>query len=72
MSNYIQPGSASTSGVMGVEGQNRAINPAVTVMPHLAGAVSGNPMNLSWPLPRFIEPGLSLRDDPAGTIRGHL
>jgi hypothetical protein len=69
MPNYIQPGSAQTSGVMGVEAQNRAINPAVTVMPHQAGDPKANPLGLVWPLPRFVEPGLSVRDDPQGTLR---
>jgi hypothetical protein len=69
MGNYIQPGSPSTSGVSGNEAANRAINPAVTVMPHQPGSVSGNPLNLSWPLPRFIEPGLSVKDDPSGVLR---
>ena len=69
MSNYIQPGSPQTSGVMGFEGQNRSISLAVTVMPHQAGTISGNPMTLSWPLPKFVEPGLSAKDDPSGVLR---
>jgi hypothetical protein len=69
VSNYIQPGSAATSGVTGVPAGNPAPNPAVTVMPHVAGSASGNPLNLTWPLPRYIEPGISGKDDPSGKIR---
>jgi hypothetical protein len=72
MSNYIQPGSPSTSGVSGNEAANRAINPTVTVMPHQAGDPKANPLNLVWPIPRYVDPGISAKDDPGGVIRGHL
>ena len=34
--------------------------------------VGSNVMSVAAPLPRFVEPGLSIKDDPQGTIRGHL
>jgi hypothetical protein len=69
VSNYIQPGTASTSGVTGVAAGNPAPNSAVTVQPHQPASANGNPLGLSWPLPRFIEPGLSVKDDPSGVLR---
>ncbi len=59
MANYIQPGTA-----------NPAPNPAVTVQPHQPATAGGNPMALSWPIPRHVEK-LSDKDDPQRTIRGH-
>jgi hypothetical protein len=44
-----------------------AANPAVASYP-----VGSNVMNIAAPLPRFVEPGISIKDDPQGTIRGHL
>jgi len=32
-------------------------------------AIGGNVLNLSWPLPAFVEK-LSVADDPQGSIRG--
>jgi len=70
LSNYIQPGSAQTSGVMGVEAQNRAINPAVTVMPHVAGSANGNPLNLSAPIVPYQQPDTTARPLQPGQLAG--
>lgn len=55
MPNYIQPNAA-----------NPAVNPAVTVQPHAAGATNGNPLQILAPIPRHVEK-LSIKDDPHGT-----
>jgi hypothetical protein len=34
-------------------------------------AVGTNVMNIAAPLPRFVEPGISAKDDPSGIIRAH-
>jgi hypothetical protein len=44
-----------------------AANPAIA-----SYAVGSNVLNVAAPLPRFVEPGLSIKDDPQGTVRGHL
>jgi hypothetical protein len=57
--NYSQPNSAAP-----------APNPAVTIQPHPLGAASGHPLGLSSaPIPAYIQPNLSPKDDPQGTIR---
>ena len=55
MANYVQPDYRIPSA------------PGVTVQPHQAGATSGNPLSLSWPVPRYIDP-VTVKDDPQGTI----
>jgi hypothetical protein len=35
-------------------------------------SVGSNVMNISQPIPRYVDPGLSIKDDPGGVIRGHL
>ena len=57
MPNYIQPNTA-----------NPPPNPLVTVQPHPLGHPSGNPLQLTWPIPRHVEK-LSDKDDPQGTAR---
>lgn len=32
-------------------------------------ATGGNPLQVTGPVPRFIEPGLSVFDDPHGTLK---
>jgi len=62
--------------VPGTEAANRAVSPAVTVMPHVAGAVSGNPLGLTHtsPLPAYNQPGTTapalLPGQLAGTTLG--
>lgn len=51
--NVQQPGTAAP-----------AANPAVASYP-----TGVNSLNLVWPLARFIEPGLSTKDDPSGVLR---
>ncbi len=58
MPNYIQPNSG-----------NPTPNPAVTVQPHPLGHPTGNPLNLILPVPYYVEPGLSDKDDPQHVIR---
>jgi hypothetical protein len=72
MGNYIQPGSPSTSGLAGNEDANRAAGRGATVMPHQPGDPKANPLGLVWPIPRYVDPGISAKDDPSGVIRGHL
>jgi hypothetical protein len=48
-----------------------------TGAPSVSSAVASYPvgtnvLNIAAPLPRFVEPGLSSKDDPQGSIRGHL
>jgi hypothetical protein len=57
MPNYIQPNTG-----------NPAPNPAVVVQPHQLASAGGNPMALTWPVPRHVEK-LSDKDDPQGTGR---
>ena len=54
--NHIAPGTATPT-----------VSSAVASYP-----VGSNVMNVPAPLPRFVEPGLGIKDDPQGTIRGHL
>jgi hypothetical protein len=54
--NYQQPATAAPT-----------VSSAVASYP-----VGSNVMNISAPLPRYIEPGISSKDDPGGVIRGHL
>jgi len=53
--NVVQPNTAAPTA-----------NPAVASYP-----VGSNVMKVPAPLPRFVEPGLSAKDDPNGVIRGH-
>jgi hypothetical protein len=46
---------------------NPTPNPSVGVRPHQPG--TANPLGLVWPLPRYLETGLSAKDDPSGIIR---
>jgi hypothetical protein len=69
MSNYIQPGSPTTSGIAGNEDANRAAGRGTTVQPHQPGDAKANPLGLVWPIPRYIEAGISVKDDPTGKIR---
>jgi hypothetical protein len=69
MGNYIQPSSASTSPATGVAAGNPAPNSAITVQPHQPGDAKANPLGLVWPIPRYIEAGLSAKDDPTGLLR---
>jgi hypothetical protein len=41
-------------------------NPAIA-----SYAVGSNVLNVAAPLPRFVEPGISAKDDPSGIIRAH-
>jgi hypothetical protein len=54
--NFQQPGTAAPT-----------VSPAVASYP-----VGSNVINVAAPLPRYVEPGISSKDDPAGVIRGHL
>lgn len=58
MPNYIQPNTG-----------NPAVNPAVSVQPHQAAAVTGNPLKILTPIPRHVEPGVDNKLDPHGSIR---
>ena len=42
-------------------------NPAVA-----SYSIGSNVLNVSQPVPRYVDPGISTKDDPQGTIRGHL
>lgn len=47
-----------------------------TALPTVSSAVASytvgsNVMSLTWPIPRYVDP-VSAKDDPQGTIRGHL
>jgi hypothetical protein len=44
-----------------------ASNPAIASYP-----VGTNVLNIAALLPRYVDPGISAKDDPQGTIRGHL
>jgi hypothetical protein len=57
MPNYIQP-----------DYRIPTANPAVTVQPHVSGSPSGNPLNLTWPIARYVDP-LTQQDDPSGNVR---
>jgi hypothetical protein len=59
MPNYIQPNSG-----------NPAPNPNVTVQPHQPGAVTGNPLSLTAPLPLFAQPGGT--NKPSAPVAGQL
>ena len=54
--NFQQPGTAAP-----------AANPAVA-----SYSVGTNMLNISQPIPRYVDPGISAKDDPGGVIRGHL
>ena len=57
MANYIQP-----------DFRTPTPTPLPTVQPHQAGAANGNPIALTWPIPRHVEK-VSDKDDPQGSIR---
>jgi hypothetical protein len=54
--NYVQPNTATPT-----------VSSAVA-----SYTVGSNVMNLTWPVPRYVDTGISAKDDPQGTIRGHL
>jgi len=33
--------------------------------------VGSNMLNLTWPIARYVDPGISVKDDPSGIIRAH-
>jgi hypothetical protein len=59
MPNYIQPNTA-----------NPTPNPAVTVQPHQAGDVKGNPLSLASPLTPYIQPDTTARALQPGQLAG--
>ena len=72
MGNYVQPGTASTSGVSGTEDANRAAGRGTTVQPHQPNSPNGNPLALTHtsPLPLYIQPDTAARPLQAGQLNG--
>jgi hypothetical protein len=72
MPNYIQPGSASTSGIAGNEDTNRAAGRGATVQPHQPNSSNGNPLALTHtsPLPLYNQPDTVARALLPGQLAG--